>query len=225
MLRRLVLTAIVLAAPAAAQEGFDAGLCRGGMFGFDDASLDRLSLGRVGLRTARLQRDLDGCPGEPARCGAGRALQPGTPLVLLDRDMPGWRCALDLQGQGQSAGWLPGSAVLPPRPAAAVRAQDWSGTWRAGDAVIRLRPGPGGMLHAEGEAFWPGRHIPPAHSGSFGGEARADGDRLRFREDGCEVTLRLLRDAEGRRALAASDNGACGGHNVRFNGAYRRGGG
>jgi hypothetical protein len=218
---------VLLASAARAQDAFDPGWCRGGMFGSDAAALDRLSLGRVGGAPVRLQRDFDRCPGEVARCATGRALPPGAPLALLQRDLPDFRCAASVGAPGPAAGWLPAAAVLPARRAPPLRREDWLGTWRMGDARIRLRPGAGAALRADGQAFWPGRNTPPANAGGFDAEATPAVDRLVLRETGtagCVVTLRLLADGAGRRALAVSDNGGCGGANVRFNGIYRRAG-
>lgn len=84
-----------------------------------------------------------------------------------------------------------------------------------------LTPGRDGRLSAHGQVYWPGRGVPPGHTGALSGTARPEGNRVTFSDENptlCIVKLELL----GPDLLAANDNGRCGGANVSFGGVYER---
>ena len=75
-----------------------------------------------------------------------------------------------------------------------------------------------GALAVEGQAFWRGLGD-NIHTGEVSFEAAPAGNVLTLKEDEdlCAVTIRLVGEH-----LVVSDNLKCGGHNVTFNGVYRR---
>ena len=138
------------------------------------------------------------------------------------------------------------AAVLPVAPGAAMgkdkqgdRRATWVGAWTAGpEHNITISSGPGGVLAIEGFATWGASDPQRVESGGvnvgeFYAEVPGDwivGTQLAFgvgvdgtvradaaEEFDCVVQLEI-QEAE----LFVSDNGMCGGHNVRFNGVYER---
>jgi hypothetical protein len=115
----------------------------------------------------------------------------------------------------------------------------WVGAWTTGpEQSVTIRRGPEGMLSIEGFASWGASDPERVASGGVNvGEFQADvptdwivGNHLIFgvgvdgaiRPDAAEdfecVVQLEIRGAQ----LIATDNGMCGGHNVRFDGTYSR---
>lgn len=103
--------------------------------------------------------------------------------------------------------------------------KDWVGTWRpaAGSNEIIIKALADGKLSVSGNAVWHGGRISNdyevTHVGEFSGEAHPKGNRLIVQSDeyDCVVKFQLV---QGN--LAVTDNGNCGGANVRFDDVYRR---
>jgi hypothetical protein len=213
---------------ALALEGYPESACREGLFGGPDAREPNLLLGRVvGKGTARLLSDMDGCPLHPARgkdCHNRRQIiSPGILVAVLPSAMPGLTCVLDPGNPDLPTGWLPQVRVqmLPLDRTPPLAA--WVGQWReSGDNTIVLTADRDGKLSVNGRAYWPGRGIPPEHTGEISGVAQPEGNRVTFGLDQdpplCVAWLELL----GPDMLAVNDTWQCGGANVTFGGVYTR---
>lgn len=210
---------------ALALEGYPTNWCRGGMFGGSRGNEPNLHLGRiVGRHRAYLLSDAEGCPFDVSKCRKRTFAMPGAHVVVQPGTLPGFACVFYTDGRYEATGWLPQEEVevLPDERDPPL--SRWEGIWRQGDNTIVLKPNRDGTVSAQGKAYWPGRSIPPAHSGQFTATARPNANRLAFIEGDapyvCRVDLQLLNSG----LLAATDNGGgvCGGANVSFGGVYVR---
>jgi hypothetical protein len=200
----------------------DADYCRNGSF--PETEIRSLALAQVaaGGHVHFLQDSDPGCPGNGQKCLQRAYLIRGD-VLLTGRSRGDYVCAFFLKHVGGSAGWLRSRDVttLPAQPAPSLGA--WSGHWRDGDNEIRLSARKNDLV-AEGEAYWPGANPPPdqfpggPNVGEMGGVAHPHGQSAVFgKADECRVELVLFSSY-----LVVSDNGDCGGMNVRFNGVYHR---
>ncbi len=148
-------------------------------------------------------------------------LEPGTP-VLIDYQQAGWACGYATTSTGGGSGWIRSNALHkisfnlePPLKA-------WTGTWAGEEDTVVIHKGAApGTLSVNGSAQWHGWNG-VIHGGSVDGIASPSGNRLFLshpQEYGCEVYMTLMGDY-----IVASDNGSCGGMNVRFMGIWKRGG-
>ena len=225
LLPRIVAAAIGLGAATLAIHAYAAGdddFCRNGSF--PETEIHSLGLARVAASGAThfIEDSDQGCPSEAQRCRDRAYLVNGN-VVLTGRTRGGYVCAFFLNRVGGSAGWLR-PADLTRIPNAAPPLGAWAGRWRDGDNEIRLTVR-GASLAAEGSAYWPSANPPSKqfpggpNVGDMSGVARPQGASVVFgKADDCRVDMALIGDY-----LVASDNSACGGMNVRFNGVYRRG--
>lgn len=195
------------------------------MFGGPHTREPDLRAGRVvGKGQAYLLSDDDGCPLHPLRgqnCRQRYSISSGSPVAVLPSAVPDLACVLSLDNPGQFAGWLPQARVRMSSSDRAPPLAAWGGKWHNGGNEITLTPGRDGRLSAHGHAYWPGRGVPPGHTGALLDTARPEGNRVIFADKDpthCVAKLELL----GSDLLAANDNGRCGGANVSFGGVYKR---
>lgn len=223
MTRLLFLIALsTLPGTALALDAAADGTCRNGAF---PAQQSDFALATVsGDTRLYLLGDLDGCPakGEPA-CRQ-RSYVVGGDTLITGRTLGGYRCGFFPNHVGGSAGWVDVRRLnsLPARATPTLR--DWAGHWHDGDNTLDLVV-QGGQLTLTGEAFWPSAK-PTAQRpygpnlGQIDAVARPVGTVLEAvdKDDAsCTLQARWLGDY-----LIVTDNSACGGMNVRFNGVYRR---
>lgn len=219
-MRSLTIATLLLAAAGAARaEDLD---CRNGSF---PAMQQSFGLARVtGPGRLNFLGDSDGCPNESPACRGKTYVLSGDTL-LTGRDHGAYVCAFFPNRVGGTAGWVRRDRLtaLPRVVAPPLRA--WVGSWADGDNSIELKTN-GKALKVTGEAYWPSANPSPEERpggpniGELDGLTTPQGDRARLADeypDGCRATLTLVGPF-----LVASDNGACGGMNVRFDGVYRR---
>ena len=220
--RRLALLCLLLAPAAQAVEPHS---CRNGLF---PAFAGQVRLAEVVAGSGErihFRDDAIGCPEDDA-CQQ-KAYLVGGDRVLVGADSGPWSCAWYFGRTREFVGWLPAARLnvvnSPPVPPGA-----WVGHWVpiAGDNRILIAQDlASGLLEVEGEAYWHGglnslgeRII---HLGAFSGQAAPGADLLQITEGeddyACSVTLQRVADA-----LVVTDNGHCGGMNVRFDDIYRR---
>jgi hypothetical protein len=197
----------------------DSGFCRNGSFAADHAPF---GLGKVqGAGRLPFLEDMNGCPGQAARCAAGPYVVLGD-TVLTGRRRGAYTCAFYPNRGGGTAGWVRSDRLAPLPVGEAVALGAWAGRWRNGDDTIRLQV-KGSALTAEGDAYWPSANPTPEERpggpnvGNFSGVAKPAANRVEFSDDVCKVKLSLV-----GQWLLASDNGGCGGMNVTFTGVYSR---
>ncbi len=92
------------------------------------------------------------------------------------------------------------------------------GTWtNDGNPKIVIAAVGKDQVSAQGEAWWPGRGVPPYHESGFSAVASWAGQEITFRDgdDAYSCRVDLLRRGP---YLVAQDNNNCGGNNVRFSG-------
>jgi len=190
--------------------------CRNGLFPAENKTLELARF--VGSAKERLYfyDDGDGCPGG-AQCKTGRYVIPGDELIINKREN-GWGCAW-FQGQKhETVGWVSVAKLRFLEPQT-VPEEGWLGNWVQPAGSITITGGGGKPLHGAGEAFWQSEVT--IHVGEFSGTIRPVNNRATVKEgddeSGCVVALVRL-----GRYLIASDNGNCGGVNVRFDGVYVR---
>ena len=224
---RLALVLVLLCSAAAGaraqgEGGNPANWCRNGLFTSDSESfaVARVS-GEKGSRV-HFYGDDEGCPGPAAKCRQKAYLVPGDE-VLTARTFGDWVCAWYQPARGpETVGWLPAGRLAPvsvsagnPPPAS------WLGTWSFYDNEVRLsRGGRAGSLLVAGEATWQGVNPGNVHTGELAGEAAPEGEVLTLAgedPEDCRATLRLVGPY-----LLVADNKRCGGHNVTFDGVYRK---
>ena len=170
----------------------------------------------------RFESDEDGCPGSGSSCLTGAYAMPGDRL-LTSFDRGQYVCALDLDSAHSGGGWVDRNRLRPLAVPHDPPLGAWVGHWTDGDNVIRLSH-LHGTLVVEGNAYWPSAHPPLSqfpggpNFGSLRGGAVVKCFHLTYAEgSGCEMRASLIGSA-----LVVSDNGRCGGMNVRFDGVYRR---
>jgi hypothetical protein len=136
-----------------------------------------------------------------------------------------WTCAM----VGGWSGWIPTDRLAPVPSIPSITTQQWLGTWTnghvgtRGDRLVLTRSAEGhGKIHVEGRAYY--TNI--AHnvsSGEVSGDVVAKGPFLHILDHGemPDCVLDLKYDlASG--TFRAVDNQLCGGHNVTFDGVWRR---
>lgn len=223
--KRLALLFVVLCcagAAARAQEegGNPANWCRNGAFtnGSEPFGVARVS-GEKGSRVY-FYNDDEGCPGPAAKCRQKAYLIPGDE-VLTARAFGDWVCAWYQPARGpETVGWLPANRLARAEHPAAPPLGSWLGTWGFYDNELRLTRGArAGSLRVAGEATWQGVNPGNVHTGELEGEAEPAAGALKLGADpeDCLATLRLVGPY-----LVVSDNKRCGGHNVTFDGVYRK---
>ena len=163
----LLATAVIAAAnPAIAADGGDGGpRCTERSFASDDMAL---RLGRAtGAGRTHLLGDGTGRLGPGAACRSTAFAAPGQAL-LLGPSRPGYVCAFVAGRMPGNVGWIPVARLaastqpIDPTPPLA----SWLGRWRLGDDTIVLTA-EGDQISAEGDAYWPDKHIMPANEGAF----------------------------------------------------------
>ncbi|MCQ4160591.1 hypothetical protein NON00_11700 [Roseomonas sp. GC11] len=178
------------------------------------------------------------CPQAGAPCRSNAYLVPGDAVLLAGRDGKGWACVTFASPRGRVTwGWMREEA-LNPLPVISDRAADWVGRWRFGaEETLTLSAAPGGGLQLEGEASW-GASDPErvkrggVNVGSISTRVVPRQGRVAFAldDDGKPVPYektrfgcRLWMERHGPYLVVGGDQpGNCGGHNVTFNGLYRR---
>ena len=197
--------------------------CRAGTFSLQPPAVDLAVV--TGAGPAPFVKDDAGCPAPADRCRSRAYVVAGDRVITAARSGD-YVCAYFPNAGGGSAGYLP-AARLSARavdPAPALRA--WVGRWKDGDDEIDLTI-KGRGLAVDGSACWPSCNPPLSERpggpniGELSGSATPVGNRVIFStgsgEFDCTAKLDLVGDA-----LIVSDNENCGGHNVRFDGVYRR---
>lgn len=195
--------------------------CRNGLF---PSQLKDIRAARVvapGKTRVHFRDDGKGCP-EAGAC-IGKAYLVNGDRLLVSTSADGWTCGWYFGKRSEFVGWLPSSQIAVGPASPAPRIADWTGRWvdNAGIGTITIEPS-GEALVVAGSTTWRGGpEGENVHLGEFGGHAQPVGDTLRI-SDGegdlaCSVALRRVAEA-----LVVTDNGQCGGMNVRFDGIYRR---
>jgi hypothetical protein len=180
--------------------------------GFATTPGEKVQIAKIAQRAAV---QLEGC--DPKGCIRAPVAW-GTPVQIY-RQQGEWTCGYVSAGDGAGPAWIRTAAlrVVPydeqPPPSA------WVGTWVGGEDRVLIRAGrEPGTLHLVGSAKWHGKYT--THFGDAKGNAAPIGNHLHFVEggtDSCTIDLTLL-----NRYILASDNQACGGMNVRFQGIWKR---
>lgn len=179
----------------------------------DPAAAATSRLARI-VGSAPLVTYAPNCPGE-ARCRLTIKVRAGERVILAGRRPPYAMITLT-RPDDQNSFWAPLARLRMAPPPPAPTPASWVGRWRNGDDTIDISRSGAGFA-VQGAAYWPDAVTAPLHSGTVRGTARLHGDHLSVQEGDCRVTLTRFADW-----LEASDNGECGGVNVRFAGLYFR---
>jgi hypothetical protein len=146
-------------------------------------------------------------------------------VVVANKSVDGFICAY----RNGDAGWLPLSDVEKTKnqPSTNPPLTAWVGTWGDEDMGIRISQS-GDHLRAIGTAYWPAKRYVQGrdgryarHEGRFEIDATPTGNVTEFmhKAEICSVHAILLGSG-----LLVSDNGNCGGMNVRFSGVLPQAG-
>lgn len=142
----------------------------------------------------------------------------GTPVQVYRRQGE-WTCGYVSGRDGAGPAWIRSDAlrIMPYDEHPPLSA--WVGKWTGGeDRVLIRKASTPGTLQLVGSAIWHGRST--THFGDTRGSASPVGNHLHFvedRPDSCTIDMTLL-----NRYILASDNQACGGMNVHFQGIWKR---
>ncbi|HLZ02764.1 MAG TPA: hypothetical protein VKR55_11510 [Bradyrhizobium sp.] len=230
----LVLSAMLLARPAAAYDAGDPNNCNG--VDWDDKHALVVSKvvasPRVNFVKSLYDDDFkaETCPAATAACRKTSYLVTGN-LVLVGKARGAFTCVSyqspDARKQIWTTSWLPSAALTPVAPMAAPTFFDWVGTWRQPGGTIEIRRGgAGGRLKIEGEMVVPGAQ--DVHNGVIEAEVMPGKDAIAFLDDGslpfetesdggCRVRMQRIGPW-----LLVEDNDNCGGAGVTFTGLYHR---
>lgn len=223
MLQRRCALLCLLLAPAA--QAIEPHSCRNGLFPAFAGQVRPAEVVAGSGERIHFRDDAIGCPEDHA-CQQKAFLVSGD-RVLVGAESGPWSCAWYFGQAREFVGWLPADRLNLTKPGP-LTPEDWAGQWApmAGDNRILIAQDPAsGLLEVEGEAYWHGglnslgeRII---HLGAFSGQAAPEADLLQITEGeddyACSVTLQRVADA-----LVVTDDGHCGGMNVRFDDIYRR---
>ena len=213
---------VVAAAPASAAA--DQGDCRNGGFSSENTAFGLATV--KGEGRVYLLYDTEGCPSALLQCKNRGYVLPGDRLVT-GRTIGDYVCAYFPNRGGGSAGWVDQSRLHPLDVNRRPPPSSWLGRWSdEGNPSLRVTDR-GGILRITGQAFWPGpdreRDWPSGwpHDGEIRGQLTLNANRAHYDDGdgqyGCKIEFTLIGDT-----LIASDNGWCGGANVRFDGVYSR---
>lgn len=220
-MRLFLMTAIMLLSGQALAAEPDT--CRNGAF----PSYPEISYGEVSVsagQPAAVFPDGEGGP-DSSSCSQKDALKKGD-KVLIAHASDRWSCVWYSGKHSEVVGWIASQNIraLPERDTAM---KNWLGNWKSigGVARIVIRQSENGQLTVTGTARWVGGPGPTGeriiHFGDLSGTARPAGHQLRIGDPEaaytCVASFRLLHDQ-----LVVSDNGLCGGANVRFDAVYRK---
>jgi hypothetical protein len=197
--------------------------CRNGAFpSYTDLSLAEIVAGKDDRVHAR--DDMEGCP-EQAKCLQKGYLVSGD-KVLTAHPTEGWICIYYPGRKSDYTGWVPLENIKAVPLSATPGLDEWEGLWIFGGADrVSIDPAPTGTLKISGNAKWYGGKDtfghPIVHFGEVNGEAKPTANKVVVKEGddeyACVVSFELIGPY-----LVSTDNGNCGGVNVRFNGVYLR---
>ncbi len=199
----------------AAQKENPANWCRGGHF----ANYKPLRLAKAkvskwsGTGRVYFYDDRKDCP-KGKGCRRKEYIISGDRVLIVKSRHKGFVCAWYTSKKGTvTVGWLPSKNVQflkTPRP----ELNHWVGTWKYADNHITIGVNKS-RLDIDGNAFWKGSKD-NIHIGEIDKRGvRPKGNRVKFSNDGCRVTMRLIGTY-----LVVKDNFKCGGVNVTFSGVY-----
>ena len=190
--------------------------CRNGRFPSQITDIRQAKVSTTENGRLHFRDDMKGCP-DSAQCFQKAYLVAGDKL-LVSESTDDWTCGWFFGKKREFVGWLPTrhleiSPVEPVHPLGDW-AGIWSSSWDSGEITIELKDG---ELEVSGNAYWYGLGG-NANEGSIGGKGTPVGDLLTLDDSySCTVRMRLVSSY-----LIVTDNGHCGGMNVRFDGIYRR---
>jgi hypothetical protein len=216
-MRFLVATALAVASPVTAQS----------ISAEDEAEWANAGLAKIqpGPNRYFYSAYTGGCPAPTPQCREKAYLVAGDMVVAYETKGRYTRVEfVNVRGRSRS-GWVESAGLAK----VVIKPIGWVGSWRGTEQSIEIKPTrAAGQFQASGDATW-GTGDPDrvarggVHIGAFSGKiVPEDGRAIMVEEgdsNGCLVKLRLLGPY-----LLATDNGSCGGVNVRFYGALRKSG-
>jgi len=140
--------------------------------------------------------------------------------VFVSAEKAGFRCAYYGTSKGSIiAGFLPAYSLIDVKDDRVQMTENFlKGKWISEVSDLNFIAGRMGSLHLSGHAQWAdGSNI---HEGEISADAKVDGNVVFFREGPDEESDCTVRVARRGPYLILSDNGVCGGVNVRFSGIY-----
>jgi hypothetical protein len=203
-------------------------MCRNGLFPRFVGQVQSAKVIAEASERIYLRDDYKGCPGLDS-CITKSYLVSGD-RVLIGNAEAGWSCIWYFGKEREYVGWIPSDHLATYDGARIPLIAEWLGKWKpiAGDDSIEISlDSQDGTLFVKGLATWHGgsdfHGNDVVHEGAFEGTAEPNGPRLTVIQGDekykyyCKVELQLVSDS-----LIASDNGICGGVNVRFDNVYRK---
>ena len=198
--------------------------CRNGAF----PTYTELGLGEIAAKEGEqvhAREDGEGCP-EQEKCLRKGYLVKGDKVVTA-HPAEGWICIYYFGNNDDYTGWLPQANVKALPFSTSPNLKEWVGRWEdiVGVNKVIIQPASAGKLKVSGKAFWHGGQNGDGeqivHYGQVNGLATPVANHLTIKEGddefSCVVNFQLLGSY-----LIATDNGNCGGMNVRFDDVYRR---
>lgn len=176
--------------------------CREGLY----TTYAPLAAATVTSERAVFQDDTrEGCPDvSRADCAAKKYVVKGDPVVVA-QVFGDFACAWYVGAKGNTVGWLRTTDLAP----------EVVGTWKYYDNAVTIASTPTGLT-VKGVALWHGLGD-NVHFGEIDGALTPTPGGYTYDDGTC--TVRFQRVGAW---LALSDNGNCGGANVRFDGVFRR---
>ena len=209
----------LFAASSPAVAAIDDGLCRNGIFGMDNPTVDLAII--AGKGRVYFLEDMEGCPNGEPRCRQNSYVIPSD-AVVTGRSKGRYVCVFYPNKRGGSAGWMESTRLkrLPARQNPPIR--EWVGQWSAlGNPEVRFYVRRGKLM-VEGDSYWPSPNPPLSERpggpniGNISEPVRVTGNRAHAAD--CNIRFTLL----GNLIVAADPDMQCGGMNVSFTGVYRR---
>ena len=197
--------------------------CRNGLFPTEQRSLQIARFNGLKGQKLFFYQDDNGCPFDEGRCRRRDYIVAGDEF-LVNKVVGAWACAWYNGKKHETVGWVKTDDLkfLP-----VENEQDfgrWCGIWRyyndPENYIAIIEKGP--SLHVTGEATWHGGTAPSGepiiHIGNLDGFIKPSGNRAELKDDNdCVANFTLLGEF-----LVVTDNGNCGGMNVRFANVYTK---
>lgn len=157
------------------------------------------------------------CPSNNARCQAKSYLVAGDE-VLVSRTFNSYVCAWFEPRKGnETVGWIEEKSLIISPPDKKPALNKWIGNWEDGEDWLGVQPDKkSGFLAVEGDAFWFGLGE-NVHVGAISSKGAPAENVLNLTDSICQMSLKLVGNF-----LIVSDNGECGGVNVKFDGVYQK---
>ena len=191
--------------------------CRNGLFPSEAMSAELYQVNQNNNEKLYFFDDAKGCPSDEARCKLKSYVVRGNELII-NKIQDGWACAWYQGKKHETVGWVR-TDKLKKLNLAPSKTNDWTGAWETTVGSIKIEKTRTPALRVKGFTTWGSG--PSTNTGELEGLIKPYEGQAMLKdaddEYACIANFSLI-----GRYLIVSDNGNCGGLNVRFDDVYLR---